>query len=102
MNVLNKTMLQSKYVNLKNASPLTPIEFIQQILVPECGLRLIQQDREHKITLQEAKIIMKESEEYGSIVHRQVLKLKDEEEKQFNEKQLNKEEHQLEQESSNE
>jgi hypothetical protein len=87
MTALSKFMLQSGYVNDKNTDPLTPIEFIQQILVPECGLRLIQQDRNGEITLEEAQIIMKESEEYGSLVHRRALKLKDEEEEQFNEEQ---------------
>jgi hypothetical protein len=87
MSALNKMMLQSGYVNEKNTAPLTPVEFIQQILVPECGLRLIRQDRKENITLEEAKIIMKESGEYGSIVHRRSMKLKDEKNKKPLDKQ---------------
>ncbi|KAI8369998.1 RTC4-like domain-containing protein [Blakeslea trispora] len=71
MGVLTDMFLKSGVLDAKASEPLTPIEFVQQVLVPECGIRLIQQDRDHKITLDEAKEIMKESEEYGSTVYDQ-------------------------------
>ncbi|RCH81925.1 hypothetical protein CU097_003583 [Rhizopus azygosporus] len=43
--------------------PLKPIEYIQQVLVPECGVRLIQQDM--GVESDKAKEIMKESVEYS-------------------------------------
>ncbi|KAK4512753.1 uncharacterized protein ATC70_003459 [Mucor velutinosus] len=69
MQALFPLFLETSIININNVKPLTPIEFIQQILVPEAGLRLIRQDRDGKIDLEEAKRIMKESEEYGSIVY---------------------------------
>lgn len=69
MDALHDLFLQTGIVTKESADPLSPVEFLQQILVPECGIRLIQQDRNNEITLEEAAIIMKESEEYGSIVY---------------------------------
>lgn len=69
MQALFPLFLETSIVNISNVKPLTPVEFIQQIMVPEAGLRLIRQDRGGKIDLEEAKRIMKESEEYGSIVY---------------------------------
>lgn len=69
MQALCALFLETSIININNVKPLTPIEFIQQILVPEVGLRLIRQDRDGKIDLEEAKRIMKESEKYGSIVY---------------------------------
>lgn len=76
MQALFALFLETSIVNIGNVKPLTPIEFIQQILVPETGIRLIQQDRDGKIDLKEAKQIMKESEEYGSIVYYKAKKEK--------------------------
>ncbi|KAI8638137.1 RTC4-like domain-containing protein [Parasitella parasitica] len=69
MQTLFGQYLETSIIDFNNVKPLTPVEFIQQILVPETGLRLIRQDRDNKIDLQEAKQIMKESEEYGSMVY---------------------------------
>lgn len=74
MQALFPIFLRPSLVSISNVKPLTPVEFIQQILVPEAGLRLIQQDRDGKIDLEEAKRIMKESEEYGSIVYHKAKK----------------------------
>ncbi|EPB92162.1 hypothetical protein HMPREF1544_00987 [Mucor circinelloides 1006PhL] len=74
MQALFSLFLETSLITINNVKPLTPIEFIQQILVPEAGLRLIRQDRGGKVDLEEAKRIMKESEEYGSIVYYKVKK----------------------------
>lgn len=74
MQALFSLFLETSIITINNVKPLTPVEFIQQILVPEAGLRLIRQDRGGKIDLEEAKRIMKESEEYGSIVYYKVKK----------------------------
>lgn len=76
MQALFTLVLETSILNINNVKPLTPIEFIQQILVPETGIRLIRQDRDGKIDLEEAKQIMKESEEYGSIVYYKAKKEK--------------------------
>ncbi|CEP08838.1 hypothetical protein [Parasitella parasitica] len=86
MQALVALYLETSIINLKNVRPLTPIEFIQQILVPESGLRLIRQDHNNKIDLQEAERIMKESEEYGSIVYYKAKKDKKTGEKQKKDK----------------
>ncbi|KAI9476181.1 MAG: RTC4-like domain-containing protein [Benjaminiella poitrasii] len=69
MDTLNRLFLQSDYADNNKTAPLTAVEFLQQVLVPECGIRLIRQDKQNKITLEEAKSIMRESQEYGSIVY---------------------------------
>ncbi|KAI7901479.1 RTC4-like domain-containing protein [Cokeromyces recurvatus] len=69
MDTLNRLFLQTDYMNNEKAAPLTVVEFLQQVLVPECGIRLIREDKQNKITLEEAKSIMSESQEYGSTVY---------------------------------
>ncbi|GAN02066.1 conserved hypothetical protein [Mucor ambiguus] len=98
MQALFPLFVETSIININNVKPLTPIEFIQQILIPEAGLRLIQQDRDGKIDLEEAKRIMKESEEYGSIVYYKTQKDKSmANEKKSTEIQQQQEEHNEEQ-----
>ncbi|KAL9553287.1 hypothetical protein MBANPS3_003346 [Mucor bainieri] len=94
MQALFPLFLETSIITINNVKPLTPIEFIQQILVPEAGLRLIRQDRDGKIDLEEAKRIMKESEEYGSTVYYKTKKDKSvPKEKETTEPQQQQEEH---------
>jgi hypothetical protein len=69
MEALDALLLQTKYLNKDNADPLAPVEFVQQILVPECAIRLILQDRNNEITFKEAETILRESQQYGSVVY---------------------------------
>ena len=46
------------------------MEFLQEVLVPETALRLISQDKGN-ITLEEAKIIMEDSSNFGDYVHKE-------------------------------
>lgn len=65
-------------LNKAACKPLTPIEYIAEILTPEVGSRLIQQDYSaHQgssssdgggISLEKARTIMKESWDYGRIM----------------------------------
>ncbi|KAI9255851.1 RTC4-like domain-containing protein [Helicostylum pulchrum] len=73
METLNEIFLKSNYLDKSKAEPLTPIEYIQQVLVPETGVRLIKQDLKLP-NLQEASKVMKESTEYGSIVYSKIKK----------------------------
>ncbi|KAI8330492.1 RTC4-like domain-containing protein [Chlamydoabsidia padenii] len=58
-------------------APQTPIEYLQQVLIPEVGFRLIREDlinkdptkRYHPKIDQEAKMIMSKSASFGSCVH---------------------------------
>jgi hypothetical protein len=69
--LLNK--IDNNILNKEKTKPLTPIEYLQKVLVPESGIRLIKQDM--NITDNEnAKKIMIESTEYGSIVYNKIKK----------------------------
>lgn len=48
--------------------PQEPVEYLQQVLVPETAIRLISQDR-GGIPLDEAKKVMEDSIEFGMYVH---------------------------------
>lgn len=48
--------------------PQEPVEYLQQVLVPETAIRLISQDR-GGISLDEAKKVMEDSIEFGMYVH---------------------------------
>jgi hypothetical protein len=50
--------------------PKNPVDFLQEILVPETALRLISQDKGN-ITLEEARQIMEDSGDFGDYVHRE-------------------------------
>ncbi|PKC62902.1 hypothetical protein RhiirA1_423339, partial [Rhizophagus irregularis] len=49
--------------------PLDPMDFIYEVLVPEVTLRLIQEDRNNSITLEDAKEILNDSIEFGVYMH---------------------------------
>ena len=49
-------------------SPKNPVDFLQEVLVPETALRLISQDK-GGITLEEARKIMEDSSTFGDYVH---------------------------------
>jgi len=51
--------------------PLGTLEYLNQVLVPEVGIRLISQDR-GGISLDEAGEIMKDSVEFGMFVHEEI------------------------------
>ena len=46
------------------------MDFLQEVLVPETALHLISQDKGN-IALEEARKIMKNSEDFGDYVHRE-------------------------------
>ncbi|KAI8992034.1 hypothetical protein BDF20DRAFT_810946 [Mycotypha africana] len=72
LDVLNELYLQTGKVKHSSFKPLTAIEVLQQVLVPECGLRLIQQDYNEKnknISLEEARKIMRGSTEFGNLMY---------------------------------
>ncbi|KAF9432669.1 hypothetical protein BGZ76_010492 [Entomortierella beljakovae] len=78
--ILAKIFLESNLLTHEHSDPQKPIEYIQQVLVPEAGLRLIAEDRtllnhmkdggqSEKVSLEEALEIMQESVEFGSYMH---------------------------------
>lgn len=73
MEALEKMFIKTNYLDKEKTSPLTPVEYMQQVMVPECGIRLIQQDLNLK-DLEESSKVMKESSEYGSIVYNKLKK----------------------------
>ena len=50
--------------------PKKPVDFLQEVLVPETTLRLISQDKGN-ITLEKARKIMEDSANFGDYVHKE-------------------------------
>ncbi|KAF8931505.1 hypothetical protein BGZ47_011806 [Haplosporangium gracile] len=78
--VLVKMFIETQILTNEAARPQMPIEYIQQVLVPETGVRLIMEDRrgdgggggcesEGALTVEEAQAIMLDSVEFGNYVH---------------------------------
>jgi hypothetical protein len=73
--------IETEILTNEAARPQGPIEFIQQVLVPETGIRLILEDRrscsvdggegegDASISVEEAQAIMLDSVEFGNYVH---------------------------------
>ncbi|KAI8970263.1 RTC4-like domain-containing protein [Mycotypha africana] len=76
LNTLNDMFLKSGYLSKYLVSQQLPVEFLQQVLVPEVGFRLIREDllknqglgRPMENATEKAKQIMRESCEYGHIM----------------------------------
>ncbi|KAG2179366.1 hypothetical protein INT44_006212 [Umbelopsis vinacea] len=79
MKVLSTLLIETGKLTPAKSSPQDPIEYLQQVLVPECGRRLINQDIQSgrtrtstgvdDDTLKTATTIMHESAEFGNLVH---------------------------------
>ncbi|KAG0035609.1 hypothetical protein BGZ81_005587 [Podila clonocystis] len=71
--ILVRMFIESNILTYKLAHPQRPSEYVQQVLIPEAGLRLIAEDQkkfgQHDITLEDARIIMAESVEFGAYMH---------------------------------
>ncbi|KAF8975120.1 hypothetical protein BGZ46_009419 [Entomortierella lignicola] len=78
--ILVKLFLETNILTHETAYPQKPIEYIQHVLVPEAGLRLIVEDRSelHRfrkgediedISLEDARRIMSDSVEYGNYMY---------------------------------
>ncbi|GBB95873.1 hypothetical protein RclHR1_26300001 [Rhizophagus clarus] len=66
--------LMDLFINFNNLTkeqtyPLNPMDFIYEVLVPEVTLRLIQEDRNNNITLEDARKILTDSVEFGVYMH---------------------------------
>ncbi|KAI8578861.1 hypothetical protein K450DRAFT_272512 [Umbelopsis ramanniana AG] len=79
MKVLSTLLIESGKLTPAKSSPQDPIEYLQQVLVPECGRRLIKQDIQSgrtrtptgvdDDTLATATAIMHESAEFGNLIY---------------------------------
>ena len=73
--ILARLFLETRILTHETAHPQKPVEYIQHVLVPEAGLRLIAEDREQLedgrriVSLDEARDIMEESVEFGNYIH---------------------------------
>ncbi|KAL1918667.1 uncharacterized protein VTP21DRAFT_2689 [Calcarisporiella thermophila] len=67
LDTLTRSLLHTRKLTFAQTSPQQPIEYLQQVLVPEVGVRLIMEDR--GIDEEEARKVMKESAEFGACVH---------------------------------
>ncbi|KAG2179939.1 hypothetical protein INT43_003726 [Umbelopsis isabellina] len=78
LRALTKLLIHTGKLNTAHSEPQDPVEYLQQVLLPESGRRLIAQDIENGRTSQRndsddlltmATAIMEESSEFGNIVH---------------------------------
>ncbi|ORX51396.1 hypothetical protein BCR36DRAFT_288193 [Piromyces finnis] len=62
-----------KILTYELSKPQEPFEYIQEVLVPECGIRLIAEDnhlnKEIEEDLKKAREIMRNSNDFGLVVH---------------------------------
>jgi len=65
---LRKLFIDTKILTKSLTSPQTPMEYLQEVLIPEVAVRLIQEDN-RGITVEEAREIMIESVGFGAYVH---------------------------------
>ncbi|CAB4392944.1 unnamed protein product [Rhizophagus irregularis] len=69
VNTLIDLFVNSNNLTKDQMYPLDPMDFIYEVLVPEVTLRLIQEDRNNSITLEDAKEILNDSIEFGVYMH---------------------------------
>jgi hypothetical protein len=69
VNTLIDLFVNSNNLTKDHTYPLDPIDFIYEVLVPEVTLRLIQEDRNNSITLEDVKEILTDSVEFGVYMH---------------------------------
>ena len=66
---LTKLFLETNILTFEASKPLKPIDYLHEILVPEVITRLIIQDFNKKLSLEEARDIMKNSSDFGAYMH---------------------------------
>ncbi|KAF8938506.1 hypothetical protein BGZ58_000762 [Dissophora ornata] len=81
--ILVRFFLETNILTRELAQPQKPIEYIEQVLVPEAGLRLIAEDRrnlrlrdekeDEDASLEEALEIMRDSVAFGTYIHDNAL-----------------------------
>lgn len=71
--ILVRMFIEANILTYDLAQPQRPSEYVQQVLIPEAGLRLIAEDQKkiglHDVSLEEARAIMAESVEFGAYMH---------------------------------
>ncbi|KAF9193416.1 hypothetical protein BGZ50_007488 [Haplosporangium sp. Z 11] len=65
--ILAELFLETHILTSEQAHPQKPVEYVQQVLIPEVGLRLIAEDK--GISFEDARQVMLESVEFGSYMH---------------------------------
>ena len=65
---MRRLFIDTKILTKSLATPQTPMQYLQEVLIPEVAVRLIQEDNEG-ITIEKAHEIMQESVAFGEYVH---------------------------------
>jgi len=65
---LRRLFIDTKILTKSLVSPQTPMEYLQEVLVPEAAVRLIQKDYQG-IQIENAYVIMLQSVDFGVYVH---------------------------------
>ena len=61
--------LKTNILTFETSKPLKPVDYLHEILVPEAIIRLIVQDFNGKLSLEEAREIMKNSADFGAYIY---------------------------------
>ncbi|CAI2192265.1 17228_t:CDS:1, partial [Funneliformis geosporum] len=69
INTLIETLFHHNSFVSNKSSPLKPMDYIYEILVPEATIRLIREDYDDNITLEYAREIMTNSIDFGICMH---------------------------------
>jgi len=65
---LRRLFIDTKILTKSLATPQTPMQYLQDVLIPEVAVRLIKEDN-RGITIERAHEIMLESVTFGEYVH---------------------------------
>jgi hypothetical protein len=65
---LRRLFIDTKILTKSLATPQTPMQYLQDVLIPEVAVRLIKEDN-RDITIERAREIMLESVTFGEYVH---------------------------------
>jgi len=65
---LRRLFIDTKILTKSLVSPQTPMEYLQEVLVPEAAVRLIQEDYQG-IQIENARVIMLQSVDFGAYIH---------------------------------
>jgi len=60
--------MDTNSLTMEMTKPQAPLEYLNQVIIPETAIRLISQDR-GGISLEEARRVMEDSVEFGMYVH---------------------------------
>ena len=66
---MTKLFLETNILTFEKSKPQKPIDYLHEVLIPETIIRLISQDYNNQLSLEEAKDIMNSSADFGAYIY---------------------------------